>query len=301
MSYKVLVLIKPGDLQPAMERASEFARFMPDLEVVACRVVNKYEDEHQFVQLEESYKRELTSLFEHYPSIQHHSSVVLFNKSIADAFCEEASNEKAHYDLAIISANSRRTLTDLFVAPIDSQIMRKVKIPLLVVKDAHAPQRLGKAIVIAIDFDDDTHDKFLDEALFVSAKIFANHFNGEVHLLNCVPPIHRGIMSGNTEPSIVLGTTKALTRKDVHCAALYDFAIKHDVPLDHCHVATGRVDEMIPRVSAHLDARMVCMGTSTKNGVLGTIDPSAGELVLEQIKGDIFVVNKHFKWPGNND
>ena len=29
---RVLVLLKPGEVQPAMERAAEFARFMPELD-----------------------------------------------------------------------------------------------------------------------------------------------------------------------------------------------------------------------------------------------------------------------------
>ena len=39
MSYKVLVLIKPTEEQPALVLAAEFARFMPDLEVVLLRVI----------------------------------------------------------------------------------------------------------------------------------------------------------------------------------------------------------------------------------------------------------------------
>ena len=36
---------------------------------------------------------------------------------------------------------------------------------------------------------------------------------------------------------------------------------------------------------------MVCMGTTPRSTFLGSINSSAGELVLEQIKGDIFIVN----------
>ena len=42
-NYKVLVLLKPGaEVQPAIERASDCARFMPDVEVAACRIINEY-------------------------------------------------------------------------------------------------------------------------------------------------------------------------------------------------------------------------------------------------------------------
>ena len=53
---------------------------------------------------------------------------------------------------------------------------------------------------------------------------------------------------------------------------------------------------MIPRVCSKLEARMVCMGTSSKNGILSAIDQSASELVLEQIKGDLFIVNRLVKF-----
>lgn len=292
MSYKVLVLIKPGDVQPAMERASEFARFMPDLEVVACRVVNDYE-QGQEDKLEQTYLGELNKLFQRYPSITHGRGKVLFAKDVPAAFCKYSGDEVEAFDLAIISANRRNTLKDLFVAPVDSQVMRRVAVPLLVVKDPHAPQRLGKAILLAIDFEEEDHNSVIDEVLVTSAKVFADHFNGEVHVVNCVPPLHRGLMSGNTSSSMILGGGKKITRTDLHAAALLDFAKAHDISEDHCHIAEGRVDEMIPKVSSALEARMVCMGTSSNKGILGAIDPSAGELVLEQIRGDIFIVNKH--------
>ncbi len=292
MSYKVLVLIKPTEEQPALERASEFARFMPDLEVVAFRVIRNCPAD-QVEATRESTERELKAMLDRYPSITKSECHIVFADDVVESFCEYAKDKAEHFDLAIISANKRNTLRDLFVAPIDSQIMRKVSLPVLVVKDPHAPQRLGRAIVLAIDFEESNHDKFIDEVLFTAASIFADHFNGEVHVLNCVPPIHRGMMAGNTKPSMILGNSKPLSRSDIHAAALFDFADKHNVPHERCHVAEGRVDEMIPRVCSKLEARMVCMGTSSKNGVLSAIDQSASELVLEQIKGDIFIVNRH--------
>lgn len=294
MSYKVLVLIKPGDVQPAMERASEFARFMPDLEVVACRIINDYESGDK-AKLEQGCLAELNSLFKRYPSITNSKTKVIFSKDVPDAFCKYSADEAEGFDLAIISANRRNTLKDLFVAPVDSQVMRKVAVPLLVVKDAHAPQRLGKAILLAIDFEEEEHNKIIDDVLVTSAKIFAEHFNGEVHVLNCVPPVHRGLMGGSTAGPLLIGNKHPITRKDLHSKALLDFAEANGIPSDHCHIAEGRVDEMIPRVSSALEARMVCMGTSSSKGILSAIDPSAGELVLEQIRGDIFIVNKHVK------
>lgn len=295
MSYKVLVLIKPGDAQPAMERVSEFARFMPDLEVVACRIVNDLEDGKDESQAMGIYVSEVNNLLQRYPSITKGRAKVIFAEDVPAAFCKYSDDEAESFDLAVISANRRNTIKDLFIAPVDSQVMRKVTVPLLVVKDAHAPQRLGKAILVAIDFDEEDHSHVVDEILVTSAKVFADHFNGEVHVVNCVPPVHRGLMSGNTSSSMYLNGKWPKTRADLHTAALDEFARANGIDEAHCHVIEGRVDEMIPKISATLEARMVCMGTSSNKSLLSALDPSAGELVLEQIRGDLFVVNKHVR------
>lgn len=292
MSYKVLVLLKPSEEQPALVRVAEFARFLPSLEVVVCRVVSDFTDD-QIPALKERYEREISSLMKRYPSIENYETYITFSKDVSEAFCNYAKLKGKSLSMAVISANKRNTLRDLFVSPIDSQIMSKINLPLLIVKDPNAPQHLSRAIVLAIDFEESMHDKIVDEVLFAAAKTFADNFNGEVHVLNCVPPIHRGLMSGKTSASLILGNEKPITRADVHGQSLAIFAEKHGIPLTHCHVAEGRVDEMIPKVCSRLEARMVCMGMSTKDGVLSAIDQSASELVLEQIKGDIFVVNRN--------
>lgn len=295
MYNKVLVLLKPKEEQPALERAAEFARFMPDLEVVVLRVVNDF-TEDQIPTLKERYDREINNLMKHYPSITKFEVVVTFSTDVAQAFCDYAKLKSGNLVMAIISANRRNTLKDLFISPIDSQIMNKISVPLLVVKDPHAPQRLGRAIVLAIDFEEDEHDKQIDEILLTAAKHFAENFNGEVHILNCVPPIHRGLMTGNTATSnMLIGSERPITRAAAHAAVLMDFAESHGVPKDHCHIAEGRVDEMIPKVCTRLEARMVCMGTSYRNGILSAFDQSASELVLEQIKGDLLIVNRNVK------
>ena len=292
MSYKVLVLLKPTEEQPALERVAEFARFLPSLEVVVCRVVSDFSDD-QIPTLKERYEREISSLMKRYPSIEHYETYITFSKNVPEAFCNYAKLKSKTLGMAVISANKRNTLRDMFISPLDSQIMSKINLPLLVVKDANAPQHLSRAIVLAIDFEENEHDKMVDEVLFAAANSFAEHFNGEVHVLNCVPPIHRGLMSGKTTESVILGTDKPITRADVHGRDLAVFAEQHGIPTSHCHIAEGRVDEMIPKVCRKLEARMVCMGMSTKDGVLSAIDQSASELVLEQIKGDIFIVNRN--------
>lgn len=287
--FKILVLLKPGDLQPAVERANEFARFMPDIEITACRIINDF-DKNSMPALEKQTLRELKVMADKHPNIKHFVPKVIFSHEVAPAFVREAHD--GDYTMAIISANKRNTIRDLFVSTIDSQIMNKINVPLLVVKDANAPQRLGQAILVAIDFEESDHEARLDEVLFQSAKIFAEEFNGEIHIANCVTPLHRGYMAGDAGPSKILHhAASRWDREDVHEAILHEFADKHGIGDGQCHVLTGRIDEEIPRLCRHLDARMVCMGTSPKSGLLSSVNSTASELVLEQIKGDLFTVN----------
>ncbi len=286
--FRILVLLKPGDNQPAIERANEFARFMPDIEVTACRIVNDF-DEVTKQSLEQQMLRELSAIAKSHPNIQHFVPKILFAKNVPEAFVQEAA--AGDYTMAIISANRRQKIKDLFISTIDSQVMRSISIPLLVVKDANAPQRLERVILLAIDFEEDNHDRQLDEVLFQAAKIFADEFNGEIHVANCVSPLNRGYMGGNSSPSKMLSPNAHQRRSDIHQAFLDEYAKRHGIDLAHTHVAIGRVDEEIPRLCAQLEARMVCMGSAARSGLLSPMNSSASELVLEQIKGDIFVVN----------
>lgn len=283
------VLVKPGDKQPAIERAAQYAKFAPDIGVVAIRIINDFTEdtrEQKRIQAESHLDR----LKREYPAIKNFEKKIIFNKNVADSFVAEC-NQKGVYDLAIISANKRNTLKDLFISTIDSTIMRSISIPLLVVKDALSTVSLGTAIVVAIDFQESEHMVELDEYLFNAAKQFAEKFNGEVHVVNCVCPVNRGRNVRETVGISKMAGVGISSRFDVHEKVVNEFAQKHEVPQERVHVLKGRLDEEIPRLCEVLQARMVCMGTTPHSSFFGSMDSIASELVLEQIKGDVFIVN----------
>ena len=281
------VLLKPGEVQPAIERAAQYCHLAPEIEVTAVRVVNDFDDSSRD-DIAVRVKSEFEGLKRAFPGIKHFELKIIFSKEVPEAFCRECA--EGGYELAIISANRRNTLKDLFVSTIDSEVMRNCPVPLLVVKEAGSQSQLGKAILIAIDFQESSHNHELDEALFKSAKSFAGRFNGEIHVVNCVSPLNRGLMSGDTGMSKMLAGS-SVTRVDINERIVEEFAKEHGLPLDHTYVVEGRVDEEIPRLCERLGARMVCMGTNPKSSFLGSINSSASELVLEQIRGDVFIVN----------
>ena len=281
------VLLKPGEVQPAIERAAQYARFAPEISVTAVRIINNFTDQNRD-DSERRVKAEFEGLKRSFSSIKNFKLKVLFSKNVPEAFTKECG--EGGYSMAIISANKRNTIKDLFVSTIDSTVMRNCPIPLLVVKDVNSASAQGKAILIAIDFEESSHLRELDECLFKSAKEFADRFNGEVHVVNCVSPLNRGLMSGDTGLSkFVAGGS--VSRMNIHQNIVEEFAKAHDIPLDHTHVVEGRIDEEIPRLCDRLEARMVCMGSNPKSSFLGSINSSACELVLEQIRGDVFIVN----------
>lgn len=290
MSFKnesFAVLLKPGEVQPAIERAAQYARFAPEIRVTAIRIINEFNDKNR-----DDIKRRVSAEFEGlrrtFPAIKNFEIKVLFSENVPEAFVKECG--EGDYSMAIISANKRNTIKDLFVSTIDSNVMRSCPVPLLVVKDVNSASAQGKAILIAIDFEESSHLRSLDERLVNAAKDFAQRFNGEVHVVNCVSPLNRGLMSGDTGLSkFVAGGT--VSRMNIHQSIVEEFARAHDIPLDHTHVVEGRVDEEIPRLCDRLEARMVCMGSNPKSSFLGSINSSACELVLEQIRGDVFIVN----------
>ena len=275
--YRLLVMLKPEEEQPAVERAEQYARISSEVEVVALRVINEFNEENK-EQLLASAKRDFERLQKRYSNSENMTLKVVFDKDVPEAFIKES--DSGEYNLAIISANKRNTIKDLFISTIDSSIMRKCRIPLVVVKDAKTAGTLGKAIILAVDFSEKEHLNELDEYLFKVTKIFSDTFNGEIHLASCISPLNRGLMSGDTGLSKILsGTT--IDPKNIYAR----------IALEQVHVLEGRIDEELPRLCAQLSARMVCMGTTPRSSFFGAIDSIASELVLEQIKGDVFVVN----------
>ena len=281
------VLLKPGEEQPAIGRAAQYAHFEPSIEVTAVRVVNNWRSGEENA-VTNRVKADFEKLCRRYPAILNFKLKVIFSKDVPEAFVKEFHD--GGYALAIISANRRNTIKDLFISTIDSSIMKTISIPLMVVKDEHSQSKLGRTILLAVDFEESSHLKILDEKLLGAAVKFAEHFNGEVHIVNCVSPVNRGLMAGDTSLSKIITGSGTMSRVGVHHRIVEEFAEEHNIPIAHTHVVEGRIDEEIPRLCEQLDARMVCMSSSPRSSFFGTVNSSACELVLEQIRGDVFIV-----------
>lgn len=283
---KFAVLLKPGELQPAIARAAQYAHFEPSIDVTAVRIINEWKDGN-----EEDVKSRIRGEFEllrrKYPAIKNFNLKIIFDKDVAQGFADECNN--GDYVLAVISANKRNTIKDLFISPVDSGIMKKCRVPLLVVNDVNSQSVLGKTVLVAADLEESTRPESLDDKLVNAAKMLAEHFNGEVHIVNCVPFLNRGLMGGDVSLSKIAGSGMP-ERVDLHHRIVEEFAKKHDINPKCTHVVAGRIDEEIPRISKKLDARMVCMGANPSSSFFGNINSSGCELVLEQIRGDLFIV-----------
>ncbi|MCR5084803.1 MAG: universal stress protein [Succinivibrionaceae bacterium] len=285
MPHKILVLLKPGEEQPALERASEFARLNESLEVVALRIINKF-DESKRKMLEESANSKAEDFRRRYPSLAEMGHKVIFNTDVAGAFIGEA--HSGDYAFAVIGANSRNTVRDLFVSPLDNRIMQQVELPLIVVKRGNASSKVENSLLLAIDFSGENHSNEVDEYLYQAARLFSDDFGGEIYVANCIPPTHGAIRSRELE--IPNPTYQIPRRADLNEDLLREYAQRHAIPEDHTFVVEGRIDEAIPRLCNQLNVRMVCMGHA---GSRGFLESSASELVLEQITGDLFTVNVH--------
>ncbi len=284
---KFAVLLKPRDSQPALDRAVQYERMQSSVQIVAVRVINDFKDADK-EQIKVREEAEFERIKRSY-SVDNLELKVIFNKDVAKGFIKECKEGK--YDLAVISANKRNSLKDLFVSNIDCSIMRTAEVPVLVVREAAGQSVIGSAVVLAIDFLEVAHSKALDEYLFNAASAFAKSFDGELHVANCVTPFNSGMMAGNLSESRIVGSSGIANPKSVTDKLAVDFAERHGIDIDRVHVLVGRVDEEIPRLCKKLNARMVCMGTTPRSTFFGTVNSSASEIVLDQVHGDVFIVN----------
>ena len=283
---KFAVLLKPREQQPALDRAVQYARVNSNISIVAVRVINEFDD----AEINDITVREQSAFdsIKRSYSVNNLSLKLVFNRDVADGFLKECAS--GGYDLAIISANKRNTIKDLFVSSIDSSIMRQTTIPLLVVKEAAGVNVVGSSVVVAIDFSDSSETKKYHDYLFMAASKFASSFDGDVHIANCVTPTSSGYSSRNLRESKFVSGGLA-EPFEINNQIAEEFAKEHNLTVENVHVLRGRVDEEIPRLCHQLNARMVCMLTTPRSTFLGSVNSSASELVLDQIHGDVFIVN----------
>jgi universal stress protein E len=197
--------------------------------------------------------------------------------------------------------------------PLGASINRKVAEarPWLVAKDTHHHTPLGRALFTNTDWNlirgcpaplwlvkpralseqlkvfaavDPLHERDkpaeLDDKIFAFADALAAAAGGELHV------VHTYYVPINVEfPGEVIN---AITEQ--HHRAMSEFVAKHGVPEERVHVAEGRPEALVPKITKEAGADFVVSGAISRSGLNRLFVGSTAERMLDKLPCDLVTV-----------
>ena len=190
------------------------------------------------------------------------------------------------YDLIIKAANAEDdTWTSFFITPVDWQLLRKVELPVFLVKDQEWKE--NKILLLAVCSINQKITNRINTMLLREAQIVAMLTNSTIHLVNAVPIPALNITADI--PGIVPDYYNEAVHQR-HAEQLHEFAKNHNIPLENTHVIDGLPDDVIPTLAKNLDVNAVMMGSVGRDGFTGSVVGNTAELIIDDVKCDLIVL-----------
>lgn len=190
------------------------------------------------------------------------------------------------YDLIIKAANMEDdAISSFFFTPVDWQLMRKVDIPVILVKDQEwQPQKI---LLLALCSINQKISNRVNSILFREAQIVSMLTNSTIHLVNAVPSPALNVSID--VPGIIPDIYNETIHKK-HEEQMLEFASKHNIPKENVHTIDGLPDDVIPELAKKLDVNAVMMGSVGRDGFTGTIIGNTAELIIDDVSCDLIVM-----------
>lgn len=295
----ILVVAEPKkDVQLALLRALEISQFNPKAVITFLRVVydysydliilNKVKEKPVHDDIEQTYIDHLEKIIDEYRTKANSESTVIpkvvENRDVGEAVVEEIKSGK--YDLIIKAANHHGVLDSIIFTPIDWYILRNSQIPVVIAKDHGVSD--GGNIVVCVDFTLKDHIAS-NLAMLREAQIVAKLTRSAIHLVNSAPVYLPSVMLEvpHYSPSVYEQNVV-----EDHKNRLYEFAAKHHIPRENCHIQEGMPDDVIPQICQSLKPSFVFIGSAGRSGVMAALIGNTCEEIVDDIDADLFVLNR---------
>lgn len=299
----ILVIIEPKrDYQLALHRAIEMARFNPKVTITALRLIYDFSNEVDLLgkkneiktheEVEQLTRIALTktitqALAEHPQKLTHDINIepkVQWVNELSDGMLKETNS--GHYDILIKAANHHGLLDSIFFTPHDWFLLRHSVIPVVIVKEHTWDD--DSSIVVAVDFTS-TEKRAMNVLLLREAQSLATITKSQIHLVNSAPVVLPTVMLEVPNYAPELYADSILSE---HKNRIVEFAKRHNIPADHCHIAEGMPDDVIPKVCQKLNAKTVFIGSLGRVGVSAALIGNTCEEIVDFLNADLFVLNR---------
>lgn len=189
--------------------------------------------------------------------------------------------------LVIKDAELVTALQKAFSTPEDWSLLRRCRVPVLLVQHDHDWTR--GSIVAAINADPrDHYHSVINEAILQYAKDLSEMYNTELHLASAFPTTMLAIQDQ--------GDGK--TDKDHYLKHCQEYAREFSLNDQLFHIEPGPTHTMIPRVLDEAGAQLLVIGTHARTGISAIAIGNTAEQLIHKVKTDILVLQpKHHMIP----
>lgn len=208
-----------------------------------------------------------------------------WNGSVIETIIHVRQMERCH--LVVKDAKLITALQKAFSTPEDWSLLRRCRVPVLLVQD-NSDWTSGK-ILAAINADPrDHYHSILNQAILQYATDIADEFSSELHLATAYPTTRLAIQDRGD----------GLTDKDYHKKQCQEYARDFNLNEDCFHIEPGPTETMIPAMLKETGAKLLILGTHARTGISALAIGNTAEHLISEVKTDILVLQpKHHMIP----
>ena len=166
-------------------------------------------------------------------------------------------------------------------------MLRHAPIPVYIAKDQIFTPKGKIAVAVDLSEPDDELSRLTNLRLLREAQYLSTFTGCKIVMINAVPPIIPPIavdMPGFTPDSLYDESLKD------SCHKALEFANRHKIKPEDCHIAEGAIDEVILSKCEEIKPTALFIGTSARRGIASAILGNICERVADSIDCDVFVV-----------
>ncbi|MDD6177528.1 MAG: universal stress protein UspE [Succinivibrionaceae bacterium] len=294
--HNILVVMEAKDQkQIALNRALEILKFSPETKVtlflplfdisydltLVLSVASQLEMKDNILKVHQLWLEDIIN--NHYD--QNINYKIAWNRNITEAVIKESQEE--NYDLIIKSSYKHGLFDNLFFTPMDWELLRYSKIPVIIAKEHE--WKAKQNLIVAINFANPNKklQRLMNLKLLRNAQELAHLIDANIHLVNISPVIVSTPMVDIPGFSV---NNYSDSLRDYNYDMLCEFGKRHRIPEENCHVTVGNADLVLPEIAQELDACAIILGNDARNGLTGTILGNMCEAIGDEINCDLLVI-----------
>ncbi|KEQ16168.1 universal stress protein [Endozoicomonas numazuensis] len=213
------------------------------------------------------------------------TSQELWRHNLLETIIHVREMERSH--LLVKDFRQESFLEKPFSTPTDWALLRKSRVPVLLVRHDRAWEKEPMLAAINADPEDADHQQ-LNRAIMENAKAVTGYFDADLHLASAYPTIMLAMQDKGD----------GQTDQDRYLKTCQHFAKDYGISNDSIHLVPAPAETMIPDLTRELAVSLLIMGTNARSGLSALTLGNTAEQLASNIDCDLLAVHsKHHMIP----